>query len=181
MLFQDLVPQGASVLDIGTGPGLPAWPLACARPDLQVIALDSNGKMIAFLQSVPLPNLQAVLGRAEELVSREVFDVVTGRAVAPLAEQVEISAPQCRIGGLLLPMRTAKDKALNPLSVRELGLALRAVHSRTLPVADAVRVFPEFEKVAPTPYKYPRPWKMITKRPFGETFDPLLEADVQPR
>ena len=39
LLFQDLIPRGAAVLDIGTGPGFPAWPLACARPDLSITAM----------------------------------------------------------------------------------------------------------------------------------------------
>src|ERR1041384_4679794 len=90
LLFQDLIPLNARVLDIGTGPGFPAWPLACARPDLQVTALDSNGKMLGFLRSQPLPNLEVVQERAEEWGAFERFGVVTGRALAPLPVQIEL-------------------------------------------------------------------------------------------
>src|ERR1041384_3584956 len=85
LLFQDLIPDRASVLDIGTGPGFPAWPLACARPDLQLTAMDSSGKMLGFLQRQGLPNLETIQIRAEEWGVRDRFDVVTGRAVAPLS------------------------------------------------------------------------------------------------
>ncbi|HTQ09739.1 MAG TPA: RsmG family class I SAM-dependent methyltransferase, partial [Fimbriimonadaceae bacterium] len=73
LLIQDLVPWKASVLDVGTGPGFPAWPLACARPDLQVTAIDSSGKMIGFLNRNPLPNLKTLQVRAEEWKMRERF------------------------------------------------------------------------------------------------------------
>ncbi|HZH99340.1 MAG TPA: RsmG family class I SAM-dependent methyltransferase, partial [Fimbriimonadaceae bacterium] len=66
LLFHDLIPAGASVLDIGTGPGFPAWPLALCRKDLHVLALDSSGKMLGFLRRHPLPNLEVVQERAEE-------------------------------------------------------------------------------------------------------------------
>ena len=93
--------EGSSVLDIGTGPGFPAWPLAAARPDLRVTALDSSGKMIGFLQGNPLPNLHAVQDRAETWGVRNQFDVVTGRALAPFGIQLELSAPACRVGDCL--------------------------------------------------------------------------------
>jgi 16S rRNA (guanine527-N7)-methyltransferase len=175
LLFQDLIPQGSRVLDIGTGPGLPAWPLACARPDLKVTAIDSNGKMLNFLLTVRLPNLSPVLGRAEETDDREMFDVVTGRALAPLPAQVEVSAGFCKVGGLVLPMRTPKDPGIAERAAMEVGLKLKKVHIRTLPVLEAQRAVPEFEKVAVTPYKYPRRWREILRRPLQESPDKLAD------
>src|SRR5262245_49349284 len=99
LLFHDLIPSGAKVLDIGTGPGFPAWPIACARPDLQIMALDSSGKMLAFLRTQKLANLEIVEERAENLHIAQDFTMVTGRALAPLAIQLEISASPCAIGG----------------------------------------------------------------------------------
>ncbi|MCC6685543.1 MAG: class I SAM-dependent methyltransferase, partial [Fimbriimonadaceae bacterium] len=66
-----------SMLDLGTGPGFPAWPLACALPELEVVAIDSNGKMLDFLRSMPLPNLTVVQGRIEEQKWEEKFGLVT--------------------------------------------------------------------------------------------------------
>lgn len=157
------IPEGASILDIGTGPGFPAWPLAAARPDLTVTAIDSNGKMLGFLKHQLLPNMQAFAVRAEEWEQFEAFDLVTGRAVAPLAIQLEISAPLCGIGGLVIPMRTAHDD-WDDRVIGNLGLKLRRVE--TVVIGEATRIFPIFEKVRPTPKKYPRRWADIKKKPL---------------
>ena len=165
LLFQDLVPQGARVLDIGTGPGFPAWPLACVRPDLQLVALDSSGKMLRFLESQPLDNLEIVQARAEEWGVREAFDVVTGRALAPLPLQLELSAPPLRVGGKLLPMRTPADDLQSPYW-DVLGLRPAGRHVRYLPDTDVTRVFPEFFKEPPTAAIYPRRWAEMKLRPL---------------
>jgi 16S rRNA (guanine527-N7)-methyltransferase len=164
LLFQDLVPQGVEVLDVGTGPGFPAWPLACARPDLKVVALDSNGKMLGFLRSQPLPNLEVVQERAEEWDQRERFDVVTGRAVAPLPIQLELSAPFLKVGGLLIPMRTPADNLAEP-DWEVLGLRPAGLHRRSLPGTDVVRVFPLFAKERPCPNWCPRRWAEMKSNP----------------
>jgi 16S rRNA (guanine527-N7)-methyltransferase len=177
LLPQRWIPIGADVLDIGTGPGFPAWPLACARPDLRVVALDSSGKMLGFLRSQPLPNLEVVQDRAESWAVREAFDVVTGRAIAPLGVQLELSAPPCRIGGLVMPFRTPADsEAVERFPAQVLGLSLESVERASLPVtsvslappeAHVVRLFPRFRKIRQTPAHHPRPWPEIRKRPLG--------------
>jgi 16S rRNA (guanine527-N7)-methyltransferase len=163
ILFHDLIPTGVKVLDIGTGPGFPAWPLAVARPDLNVTALDSNGKMLGFLRRHPLDNLSVVQGRAEEWGVREQFDVVTGRAVAPLSIQLELSAPACRVGGKVIPMRSESEESS---CAGELGLVLADTISRSLPGTDAIRVFPVFVKERKTPGAYPRRWAEIKRKPL---------------
>jgi 16S rRNA (guanine527-N7)-methyltransferase len=168
LLFHDLIPEGSEVLDVGTGPGFPAWPLAAARPDLRVTALDSSGKMIGFLAQNPLPNLRAVVDRAETWGVREGFDVVTGRAVAPFGIQLELSAPPSKVGGLIIPMRTPSEKeAVKGFPAPELGLQPAGLHERALPGTDIVRLFPVYRKVAATPSKYPRPWAEIKRAPLG--------------
>lgn len=165
LLFHDLIPVSTTVVDLGTGPGLPAWPLACLRPDLHVTAVDSNGKMLAFLRSQPLPNLEVVQVRAEEWAMREKFDVVTGRAVGPLAIQLELSAPLARIGGKVIPMRTPSD---DPAGVHLgfLGLRLAEVVSRELPGAEVTRVFPLYEKRSATEKRFPRRWADMKANPL---------------
>jgi 16S rRNA (guanine527-N7)-methyltransferase len=180
LLFHDLIPSGVTVLDIGTGPGFPAWPLACARPDLQVTALDSNGKMLDFLRSQPLPNLTVVQTRVEDWSVREHFDVVTGRAIAPFAIQMELSSAPCRGGGLVIPMRTSQDEeAISFLRTGQLSLKLREVVSRELVGEELVRVFPVYEKTSKTMKKFPRRWAEIRQKPldqFGRPKTPDLSG-----
>lgn len=167
VLFHDLIPEGSSVLDIGTGAGMPAWPLACLRPDLTVTALDSNGKAMGFLKANLLPNLKITLGRAEDFTRREAFDVVTGRALAPLAIQLEVSAAPCKLGGLVLPMRTPADVSeMEGFQGKGLGLALERIEMRPLAATEVVRAFPIYRKVEKTDRAFPRSWTEIKRKPL---------------
>jgi 16S rRNA (guanine527-N7)-methyltransferase len=167
LLIASLIPAGVSVLDIGTGPGFPAWPLGCARPDLQVTAMDSSGKMLGFLAQMPLRNLQLVQSRAEDAGVREEFDIVTGRALAPLPSQMELSAQPARVGGAVIPMRSANEReAIVASDFNTLGLKLETVEEKTLPGTDIVRVYPAYRKVRATPKQYPRRWAEIRAKPL---------------
>jgi 16S rRNA (guanine527-N7)-methyltransferase len=167
MLFQDLIPIGSSVLDIGSGPGFPSWPLACARPDLNVTALDSSGKMLGFLRTMSLDNLAIVQERAEEWGVRDAFDLVTGRALAPLSLQLELSAAPCGPNGQVIPMRTPSDiESIEAFTAERLGLRLERVEERVLPVVEAPRIFPIYIKDKPTPKQYPRPWAEMKRSPL---------------
>ncbi len=162
-LIADLV-EGDSLLDIGTGPGLPAWPLAVLLPSVQVTAVDSNGKMLDFLRSQPLENLTCIAGRVEDKGWREMFSTVTGRALAPLTMQLEVSAQACTIGGVVIPFRTTND-VLEGEFLEKLGLKLERIEDRTLSDG-VVRRLPLYRKVAKTPPQYPRPWGKIRKSPL---------------
>ena len=91
-----LIPEGASVLDVGSGAGLPGIPLALARPDLHVTLLDSLLRRAKFLQ-LAVDNLglgvrvTVVRARAEE--TSVVHDVVVSRAVASLTKLVQWCEP----------------------------------------------------------------------------------------
>lgn len=165
LLIAEFVPTGASVLDIGTGPGFPAWPLACARQDLRVVGLDSSGKMLGFLRSQLLPNLSAIQARAEDFDSGSGFDVVTGRALAPLGIQLELSAWHCRPGGLVVPMRTVTDESRfeDPAASR-IGLKFVRQERRVLPGTDIVRSFPIYQKAGRSAKR--RTWAEIKQKPL---------------
>lgn len=165
-LVVEFVDEGARVLDVGTGPGLPAWVLALLRPDCRVVGMDSAGKMVRFLESRGLANLEARQQRAEEEVEREGFDFVTGRAVAPFGIQAELCAPWVRVGGLFVPFRTPSEEAeIVGTNVGVLGIRLRSLERRW--VGDAERLFPVYEKVRATPGEYPRSWARIRGRPLS--------------
>jgi len=97
------------ILDVGSGGGVPAIPLAIAQPDWRVVALDSNHKKGAFLQQaiseLPLPNAEAVIARVEEYVPTAPFDIVISRAFADLATFVNSSARHLAPNGVLVAMK----------------------------------------------------------------------------
>ena len=89
LALTSLVPPGAAVADLGSGAGLPGLVLAIGRPDLTVTLVEPLQRRTTFLDEViaelGLEDVRVVRGRAEELHGRERFDVVTARALAPLA------------------------------------------------------------------------------------------------
>ena len=164
VLWHDLALDGQQVLDIGCGPGFPCWPLANVRPDLKVTGVDSSGKMLSFLRTQPLDNLIVVKARAEYWAVREEYDIVTGRALAPLPIQLEVSVAPCRVGGRVIPMRSLNDEeTIQKFDASPFGLELVNIEKRLLPVVDAVRLFPVYLKTKVTPSRYPRMWAEIKK------------------
>lgn len=99
--------QGTSLIDVGTGAGLPGFVLALVRPELQVTLLDSNGKKIRFLRQaiadLGVKNAEAVQSRVE--VFDKTFDRVTSRAFATLTDMVLGSAQLLGEGGEFLAMK----------------------------------------------------------------------------
>jgi 16S rRNA (guanine527-N7)-methyltransferase len=167
LLIAPLIPEGALVLDIGAGAGFPSWPLACARPDLKVTAMDSSNKAGRAVGLVPLPNLRFKPQRGEDVTNRESYDVVTGRAFAPFTEQLEVSAAWAKVGGAVIPFRTHFEEGVIKSFVSEvLGLVLEREVTCELQGTDAVRYFPVFRKTAKTQRTYPRTWAQIKKRPL---------------
>lgn len=119
------VPAETSVVDVGTGGGLPGFVLALARPDCRFTLLDSNGKKVRFLRQaiaeLKVVNATAVQSRVEAYHPR--FDVVTSRAFATLADMVEGSGQLLAAEGEFLAMkgqRPDEEMAALPPSVRVL-------------------------------------------------------------
>src|ERR1700712_5122734 len=99
-----LLASGASVVDIGSGAGLPGIPLAIARPDCEFVLVEPLERRTVFLQQIvedlQLSNCRVVRGRAEQVINEcGNSDAVTSRAVAPLDRLVSWSAPLLHIGG----------------------------------------------------------------------------------
>jgi 16S rRNA (guanine527-N7)-methyltransferase len=113
----ELLPDGCRVLDVGSGAGLPGIPLALARPDLAIVLLEPMARRVTWLQGVIAELGLAISvhrGRAEDpQVRREIGgnDVVTARAVAPLARLAAWSLPLVAPGGRLLAIKGAGAEA----------------------------------------------------------------------
>jgi 16S rRNA (guanine527-N7)-methyltransferase len=107
----DAIPQGARVVDLGSGAGLPGVPLTIARPDLDVTLLEPMARRVAWLTEVVdtlALSASVVRGRAEEPAIKQQLtgaDVVIARAVAPLARLWAWSAPLLREGGQMVALK----------------------------------------------------------------------------
>jgi 16S rRNA (guanine527-N7)-methyltransferase len=121
----------ATVLDIGTGPGLPGIPLALVRRDLTVTLLDSNRKKTRFLlQALAMlgPDAEGatvVAGRVEDYRPPQPFDVIVSRAFSAVGELATLAAPLCGSGGRLLAMKSraaATELAALPAGWRAVGM-----------------------------------------------------------
>jgi 16S rRNA (guanine527-N7)-methyltransferase len=105
----EVMPEGASVCDIGSGAGLPGLVLAIVRPDLRVTLVEPLLRRTTFLEEVVselgLSTVEVVRGRADLLHGARTFDVVTSRAVAPLDRLLEWSMPLVAPTGTLVAMK----------------------------------------------------------------------------
>lgn len=147
------IPEGATLLDIGTGGGFPGIPLKAALPSLSVTLIDATLKKITFVRQVirmlALEKITAIHGRAESLIKDlafgQAFDTVICRAFDSLAAFVAMSHGLIRPGGRLIAMKGkhADDEisGLNDLALSINGSAVKApelfsidVREYTLPV-----------------------------------------------
>ncbi len=100
----------ARAVDLGSGGGVPAMPLAIARPGVAWTLVDASGKkatlLRGFAERLDLTNVTVLAERAEAMgrdpAHREHYDVVTARACAPLPVLAELALPLIRVGGQLL-------------------------------------------------------------------------------
>jgi 16S rRNA (guanine527-N7)-methyltransferase len=157
-------------VDIGSGGGLPAIPLALRLGDVHFTLVEANARKCAFLMhvagSLRLPNVQVLLGRAEELARlpelRERFDRAISRAVAQPRVMLELALPFVRTGGDLL----AEVSELDPDSLagvaRLLGGGQVRLHRGT-----GRGFLLGVEKLAPTPVEYPRRTGVPSRKPLA--------------
>ncbi len=110
LLLLKYIQQPSSLLDMGSGAGLPAIPLKLCYPDLDITSVDKVRKKINFQNHckrlLNLKNFEAITARldADSEVEKQ-FEIVTARALAPLAELVGLGSSYVKPGGILLAMK----------------------------------------------------------------------------
>ena len=126
----ELLTAAWTVIDVGSGAGLPGIPLAIARPDCQFVLVEPLERRVIFLREVvealELVNCRVIRGRADHVIDEcGAADVVTSRAVAPLERLASWSAPLLRVGGELLALKgssAAAEMLRDGSAVASLGL-----------------------------------------------------------
>lgn len=178
------IPQGGSVMDVGTGAGFPGIPIKIARPDLSVTLVDSTLKKVEFIRgavaSMGLAGVQVLYGRAEEVAKdsryREKFDAATARAVAQLPIVAELCLPFVKVGGCVLAQKGEEIRGEWLTTGKMVGLLGGAVNEPKkfrLPGVTEARHVVIIKKFRPTPPQYPRSYAEITK---GIPTAPLQDA-----
>lgn len=126
----ELVPGPCSLVDLGSGAGLPGIVLALLLPDSEVILLEPALRRATFLEEcvaeLALANARVVRARAEQMAGELAADVVTARAVAPLDRLAALAVGLLKPGGILLAVKGAKASA----EVRDAQAALRRLGLR---------------------------------------------------
>ncbi|MGJ3508437.1 16S rRNA (guanine(527)-N(7))-methyltransferase RsmG [Enemella sp. A6] len=148
--IESLIAEGCSVLDVGSGAGLPGIPLALTRPDLRITLLEPLQRRVEFLELV-IERLQlddrvrVHRGRAEDYLAEggEPADVVTNRAVAPLPRLLQWCWPLVASGGEVLAIKGASaanevTKAAKALRSLKLGAEVLSVRAHAQAEATTV-------------------------------------------
>lgn len=107
------LPSSGSILDIGSGAGIPGLPLKIARPEFEVHLLESKAKKVSFLKDMirklGLKGVDVCRGRAEQrddlLKLFHSYDIVAARALAPLKKTISICSPYMEAGSLLVTFK----------------------------------------------------------------------------
>ena len=130
-----------TLLDVGSGAGLPGIPLAMALPQVRMTLLDSNQKRTTFLRQakmqLALANVSVVCERVEKYQPKQMFSVVTSRAFAELHEFVTVAGHLVAPGGQLMAMK-GTDPAGEITKINS-GFVTTGVIKLTVPGLDAER------------------------------------------
>ena len=172
------IPEGSTMIDVGTGAGFPGIPLSIVRPDIQITLMDSLNKRVGFLSCVTeelgLQHVECIHSRAEDLARntdyRESFDYGVSRAVANMSTLSEYCLPFIKKGGYLISYKQddVEDEikgSLHAMSV--LGGHHEKTEKLLLPDTEIRRSFVLIKKYGSTPKAYPRKAGLPSKKPLS--------------
>lgn len=163
--------ENKSICDFGTGAGFPGLVLAIVFNNLNITLIESSNKKCTFLKVIKdelnLDNVTIINERVEEYSknNREIYDIVTCRAVSRLSIIMELCASLIKIGGYFLPLKSNIDDELQNSKelINKLGLLYIKKIEYLLPKEDSKRTIPVIYKKNKTSLKYPRNYSIIKK------------------
>ena len=162
-----------TVIDVGAGAGFPSVPLLIYNPDLCLTMMDAINKRLTFLDTaIHAIGLEANLvhARAEDSGQdknyREMFDLATARAVAPMNVLAEYCLPFVKVGGYFVALKGSNDDTeqakdaiatLGGEVVSNVSYKLNGTEPRSIVVV---------KKISQTPTQFPRKAKKISAKPL---------------
>lgn len=162
-----------TVIDVGAGAGFPSMPLLIYKPDLCLTMMDAINKRLTFLDTaVHALGLEAQLIHERAEVAgqdknyREMFDLATARAVAPMNVLAEYCLPFVKVGGYFVALKGSNDdteEAKNAIAtlggevVDNISYKLNGTEPRSIVV---------IKKISQTPTQFPRKSKKISTKPL---------------
>src|SRR5690606_30453710 len=166
-----------SIIDIGTGAGLPGIPLKIIYPEARLTLVESVKKKTVFCEHMVtvlgLKDVTVSCARAEEIgqdpIHRERYDLALARAVAKMPVLVEYLLPLVKVGGLVVMQKSAsaKDEAeASRNAIRLIGGKLGTIIPVKLPEVDDERYLVRLDKTKTTPTEFPRRVGIPAKSPI---------------
>lgn len=164
--------ESQSICDLGSGAGFPGLVLAICFPNTKITLIESNNKKCYFLNTIKdcllLNNVRVINDRAEEFakVNREIFDIVTARAVAPLKHLLEYGIPLVKVGGQFIAMKSSIEEEVKNITNYYKKLDIKIINKMVfnLPKENSLRTILQYQKLNITDSKYPRRYSDIKKR-----------------
>ena len=145
--------DGNTLLDVGSGAGLPGIPLAICNPNLKVTVIDSNNKKVSFMRQAKaelgINNLEVLGGRVEEIAANRKFDIVISRAFSDLDLFISLTHQLCDDQGKWLAMKGVYPEAELAELKKKTGITPSKVEELKVPGLAAQRhlVFLPFKNI----------------------------------
>ncbi|HPF82881.1 MAG TPA: 16S rRNA (guanine(527)-N(7))-methyltransferase RsmG [Bacilli bacterium] len=163
-----------NLCDVGTGAGFPGIVLKILFPNLKVTLIDALDKRIKFLniiiEELDLKNIETIHARSEEygVKNREMYDVVTARAVANLPVLLEYCVPLVKKEKYFIPLKANISQEIinSQNAIKELSVVEENRIEFLLPIEESQRCIIKFKKISNTNKKYPRKNAEIKKKPL---------------
>lgn len=141
LFFEKYSQKVNTLLDIGTGGGFPAVPIALEYPNIEVFALDSIRKKINAIENIKqelsINNLTTICDRAENIEQK--FDIITSRAVATIDILIKYATPLLKKNGYFVAYKSRlADKEISDAKylIKKSGLKLIDIIEYTLPLEE---------------------------------------------